>query len=292
MDKKRNRAWVILAVSIIAGCTPHVRTTEADGVYTLTQGDLSISVSTRAGGKVTSLKRDGKEMLVQPDVHPKYYGAVLWASPQRDYWPPSPTLDNGHYQVETLDNGIRLTSEKDTLTGLRFTKEFALTPDTTIHVRYTIENVCREVKCVAAWDVMRVHGGVTFFPFKDMDLEGLASDLAHTSTENGILWYDYVQEPLSRGQKLFATTQSGWLAHYHKGLLLVKHFPLIDKEDLPPLQGEVEIFVAPNGSYVELENHGRYTELHPGQSIHYQEEWELVAIGNAPTQNKLLELVQ
>lgn len=284
--------WAFVILPIIAGCGPKVHTTEVNGVHTLTQGNLSISISALAGGKVTSLKRDGKEMLVQPDVHPKYYGAVLWVSPQRDFWPPSPTLDNGHYQVETISNGIRLTSEKDTLTSLRFIKEFSITPDTTIRIHYTIENIGQETKHMAVWDVMRVQGGITFFPIKDMHLEGLTSDLAHTSVENGILWYDYVQEPLRRGQKLFATTQDGWLAHYHDGLLLVKHFPMIDKNALPPLQGEAEIFVAPNGSYVELENHGQYTELHPNQSIHYQEEWKLVTTANAPVRSELLELIR
>ena len=53
----------------------------ANGVYTLSKGELSLSVSALHGGKIISFKRGNKEMLLQDTVHPKYYGASLWQSP-------------------------------------------------------------------------------------------------------------------------------------------------------------------------------------------------------------------
>ena len=41
-----------------------------------------------------------------------------------------------------------------------------------------------------------------------------------------------------------------------EGFLFVKCFPDIRPDEAPPGQGEVEIFVAPKGRYLELENHG------------------------------------
>ena len=50
------------------------------------------------------------------------------------------------------------------------------------------------------------------------------------------------------------------------------------KELLPALQGEVEIFLAPNSLYVELENHGKLTLLEPGEFLTYQQKWFLYLI--------------
>ena len=78
-----------------------------------------------------------------------------------------------------------------------------------------------------------------------------------------------------RGQKLFSTAYGGWMAHYYRGLLFVKCFPDIRPDEVPPGQGEVEIFVAPKGRYLELENHGKYVELQPGESLMYRQKWFL-----------------
>lgn len=73
-----------------------------------------------------------------------------------------------------------------------------------------------------------------------------------------IIWYEMGKKPITDAQKLFSTAKEGWIAHYRNGVLLVKCFPDISLSQLPPGHGEVEIYVAPNGKYVELENHGEY----------------------------------
>ena len=57
--------------------------------------------------------------------------------------------------------------------------------------------------------------------------------------------------------------------------MFVKCFPDIRPDEVPPGQGEVEIFVAPKGRYLELENHGKYVELQPGESLMYRQKWFL-----------------
>jgi hypothetical protein len=246
--------------------------------YTIRFADLSFSVSAN-GGRVVSFQRDGHELLLSDSVHPRYYGATLWLSPQSRFWPQPSTLDKKAYRVTKHRNSLRLTSETDSLTGFRFIKEFEIVrQDTSVLVNYIIENHSDSVQHVAAWDVTRVAGGITSFPLKEKNLPGLSSDLANISTKDGVLYYTFSQDSLAGKQKLFATTSEGWLAHQSNHLLFIKSFPQVAVNDLPPLQGEVEIFLAPNSLYVELENHGPYTRLEKGESLTYRQKWRLLSL--------------
>ncbi|GHU69217.1 hypothetical protein FACS189413_07720 [Bacteroidia bacterium] len=235
-----------------------------------------MSISAEKGGRIVSFQRGGEEILLPDDGKSNYYGAVLWISPQRDYWPPSPVLDKTPYHAEIKRNTLRLVSAGDSLIGVRFIKEFSISErDTAVQIRYIIENISDSARSVAAWEVSRVRGGVSFFPLKTKNLPDLESGLEHLSESDGILWYDYANDSTRRGQKLFAQTSEGWLAHQYRNLLFVKTFPRTKIEDLPVLQGEVEIFLSPDASYLELENHGAYTRLECGQSLVYDEKWFL-----------------
>ncbi|MDR1808924.1 MAG: DUF4380 domain-containing protein [Prevotella sp.] len=285
---------MLLVGILFASCSPGCITRTGE-VYTLKKGDLSFSVSADKGGRIVSFKRGGCEILTQESVHPNYYGATLWTSPQKYFWPPSPVLDKSPYTVEIARNTLRLTSKNDTLTGLRFIKEFSISEsDTSIVIHYIIENISDTVRQAAAWDVVRVLGGLSFFPLKDRMLPNLSSDLEAVSEENGLLWYDYSPLPVSKGQKLFATTSEGWLAHRQGGLLFIKRFPEVSVSDLPEMQGEAEIFLAPQSLYVELENHSACTRLEKGRSLSYRQQWHLLSLpeNGTPTKEELAEKVR
>jgi hypothetical protein len=291
-----NKNWrvMLLAGVLFASCSV-ARITRTADIYTLEKGDLSFSVSAEKGGRIVSFKRGGCEILTQESVHPDYYGAVLWVSPQQYFWPPSPVLDKASYKAEMVRNTLRLTSENDSLTGLRFIKEFSISEsDTSVIIQYTVENISGTVRRAAAWDVARVSGGTSFFPLKDTVLPHLSSGLQHVSEENGIMWYDYSPQPAAKGQKLFATTSEGWLAHRQGRLLFIKRFPMVDAGDLPVMQGEVEIFLAPKNRYVELENHSAYTRLEKGQVLKYRQQWYLLALPEKyePSRDDLVKMAR
>jgi hypothetical protein len=108
------------------------------------------------------------------------------------------------------------------------------------------------------------------------DIEINKSDVEGAYEKNGIMWYPFTNGLNEKGQKLFPTAHGGWLAHYYNHLLFVKCFPDIIPDEMPLGQGEAEIYVAPKGIYLELENHGKYTELLPRQSIQYKQKWFLL----------------
>jgi len=82
-------------------------------------------------------------------------------------------------------------------------------------------------------------------------------------------------------QKLFSTASEGWLAYTFNGLLYIKQFPDTKPENYAPKQGEVEIYVNKEKSYAELENHGEYQFLQPGESLSYKEIWMLIPVPEA-----------
>lgn len=268
---------LILLFHLLSGEVMAQRINEKEGIFCLIEGDMSFSVSAKTGGRIVSFKRAEQELLTTGEIHPLYYGATLWPSPQRFFWPPSPILDTEPYHAEVKGNTLRLTSERDSLKNFRFIKEFSISKkDTAIIINYIIENISDSVQSVAAWNVVRVLGGITFFSIKDRQLNNLQSNLEYTSEEDGILWYEYAENATKRGQKLFATTEESWLAHQQGNLLFIKDFPSTGVKDLPVLHGEVEIFLSPNSSYVELESHGKYTRLKKGESLSYLQKWSLI----------------
>lgn len=253
--------------------------------YVCSLGDFSIRIDAATGGRITSMKRYNLELLLQGTVHPKYYGATLWVSPQCRFWPQSPVLDTAPYQVKSTLRSLTLTSRRDSITGLQFKKHFTILKDTVLAIDYRIKNIADTVQHIAAWDVVRVLGGTTFFAVKERNLANLQSDLEPVCEEDGILWYTCPEIKNEKGQKLFATTSEGWLAYRSGNLLLIKTFPMVEAVQLPYKQGEVEIFLAPERRYMELENHSSYVALKPGRTLRYRQKWYLCHIPDELVRN-------
>ncbi len=290
---------LLMAILFLSGSLPAKKTQTfrmyekrqaADSCVALSFGDLVFTVAPQKGGRIISFKKGGKEILASGTVHPLYYGATLWLSPQSAYWPQYPVMDQLPYQQESTPKAIRLTSPVDGISGLQVIKEFSLSAaDTAISICYTIRNASCRSKKLASWDVTRVLDGYSFLP---VGMSGVSdqSDVTGSMIENGMLWLPAAGRENKKGQKLFSGIREGWIAHYYNGLLLVECFPEVPEKDLPPGQGAAEIYVAPMGRYRELEHHGRYRELQPGQFIQYHQKWFLRKVGHQ-TKDSLRALV-
>lgn len=263
-----------------------------EDIYSLSLCDLSLSVSSKNGGRIVSFRRASDELLTSQKTDSVYYGATFWLSPQSDYWPVYPTVDKLPYKIiSATDNKICMVSQTDG-NNIRITKEFSVSEsDTAIFISYKIENTSRQTRKLAPWDVSRVFGGLSFFPVGENDKMINKPGIPDACIEDGMLWYTFEQKENMPAQKLFNTAQNGWLAHYYKGLLFVKCFPDIQPCDIPSGQGEVEIFVASEGRYIELENHGQYVSLIPGESVIYNQKWFLIYPGQGKTKEELLNIV-
>lgn len=249
-------------------------------LHTIEYSDIKVVISSEKGGRILSYTCNGKELLLPSSIHKENYGATLWPSPQKDWgWPPYPVLDIEPYETKILRDTLFLESQNDTLSGYSFRKKFYIsTSDTSLVIDYYIYNCSKEIKKVAAWDVCRTKGGISFFPIGECGILD-NSNLEGVSKCENILVYRCDSTLLNSPQKLFSSATNGWLAHVVGGLLFVERFPDISVEDLPPGQGEVEIFVQEDGLYIELENHGAYTTLKPGEHLSYHQKWFLRDIG-------------
>ena len=286
-------ALVLLLFFFFIGCNKDTVFCCKKGVYTASLKDVSFSVSAEKAGRLISFRYGKEEMLLQSDVEPTYYGATFWLSPQEWHWPPYPVLDEWAYDAVQKDGKLELFSPPDQTAGIEVKKEFSFSKDGAVFITYCLKNISEEVKYLAPWDVTRVLGGITFFPVGEADIINRSS-ISDAYEQDGIIWYEMGKKPITDAQKLFSTAKEGWIAHYRNGVLWVKCFPDISLSQLPPGHGEVEIYVAPNGKYVELENHGEYVSLLPGALLVYKQKWFLVKapLGANADHKALLDIVR
>ncbi len=248
------------------------------------------------GGRIISYKMAEKEILTQASEH-ENFGSTLWTAPQSDWgWPPFAVLDEQEYQVEANGSQLKMTSKPDPKSGLQMIKTWSVVGKEKILIDYQIKNSSDIPKSVGAWDVSRVPcGGLAFFPNGD---EGKVpeSNLKIDLQKKGINWIAIDKKPIEDHRKLFSAAKEGWLAYALDGLLFVKQFPDTKPENYSPEQGEVEIYINKEKSYIELENHGPYTTLKPGESLSYTEHWYLISIPETtipvPGNQEVVDLVR
>ena len=246
-------------------------------IFELKAGNSIMKISAN-GGRIISYKYGEKEILTQSSEH-ENYGSTLWTAPQSNWgWPPFDVLDNQEYQVKQKKNYLKMTSKPDSKSGFQMIKTWKVVGKQNIQIEYQIKNISGKPRSVGAWDVTRVPcGGMAFFP------DGGAGKVPESSLkaelqQNGINWISIDKTPITNHLKLFSTAKEGWLAYALNGLLFIKQFPDTKPENYSPEQGEVEIYINKEKSYIELENHGAYVTLNPGELLNYKENWFLIPI--------------
>ncbi len=241
-------------------------------LFKIKAGKVRMKISEN-GGRIVSLTYRGQELLTQEPEHVNF-GSTLWTAPQLDWgWPPFPVLDNRKYDVFKSSNILKMTSKPDSSSGFQIEKIWKRAGKNSVSISYRIRNISNRPKSVGAWEVTRVQcGGLAFFP--EGGIGNIPeSDLKPDLTENGINWIRIDKKPSAQNKKLFSTAKEGWLAYAINSLLFIKQYPDIQLEDYAPQQGEVEIYTDKNKSYAELENHGAYRVLLPGESLVYPVIW-------------------
>jgi hypothetical protein len=253
--------------------------------YELRSGDAIMKISSN-GGRIISFRVGTHEFLTSADQH-ENYGSTLWTAPQSNWgWPPFSVLDEDEYSVEQSGGNLKMKSNPDPKSGFQIEKSWQPIGDQSIRIEYIIRNISDKEKAVGPWEVTRVPcGGIAFFP--DGDKAAIPeSSLKPDMQKEGINWISITKTPIPDHQKLFATANEGWLAYELNGILFIKQFPDIKPENYSPQQAEVEIYTHNDKSYSELENHGAYRVLQPGESTSYTVTWSLVPV---PPKVKLTE---
>ncbi|MBQ0736364.1 DUF4380 domain-containing protein [Aquimarina celericrescens] len=253
-----------------------VYTQSEDQTITIYRGQHKLIVDPIRGARILSYQYNNQELLIQPEEHSEFYGSTLWPSPQSVWnWPPPKALDKMPYTTQKISNGYIFTSEKDSITGLIFEKKVKLDEKGAVLLTYKAYNRGKTSIKTALWEVNRVKGGLTFFPFDTEKPEADSlSNLTSVKLENDVLWYRFNKNLVNnKAQKLFANGKEGWLAHIENGMCFLKIFDDVKKNEIPPQQGEIELYVNDKATYIEIENHSSYVLLSSEDSHSYQMQW-------------------
>ncbi len=257
-----------------------------EGKYSISTGDVSLTVDASRGGKILSFKYQDQEVLSQTRM-PNSFGSTFWTSPQAEWnWPPVPEYDTKPFSAEQKDNSLVLTGQKSERFGYRVRKEFTADPkDNAIVIRYTIVNESDETRKVAPWEISRVpNGGILFFDAKEAVPANNMNGLPFTY-EKGAAWYVMDED---KGHRKINADGKGWLAFYDNGLMFIKKFPDLNPTEPAPAEAEIQIYANPGKTFVEIEEQGAYTTLKPGEETDWTVRWYLVPADEPATPSKSL----
>lgn len=254
------------------------------GKVTITWGTRTLVVDGTKGARITSLKSGTSEFLVPPpSANPSgddlyKYGSTFWTAPQTDWsWPPIVPIDSAEYTVAVDGATATFTSGSASVTtgkDVRIKKAFSVdTSKDVITIVYTIENPGAAQFSIAPWEITRVPtGGLTFFPTGASSFTPDGMDMLTVTSQSGITWFQHSAQTAEG--KIHADGSEGWLTHATSSLALIKSFANLADGAAAPGEGEVEIYAAGDGSYVEVENQGEYKTL-GGTPLTYEVRWLL-----------------
>ena len=257
---------------------------------------LRVDYCTTVGPRLIGLyaKQASKELLVPtPDIHwptphGEYYlygGHRVWKAPEDSFY----NCPEEDITVVTENDRITLRSGVDA-SGLQKEISFCLdehrvllTHQITWHGQEPIE--------LAPWTITQLPlGGVAILPQSTLTA-------GSAPTRSLALWpYASITDPrlelhddliLVHGladQKYFKAgsyNPFGWAAYMLGKVLFIKRFPVSDFRKLPDMGSNVETFVW--DAYLELETLGELTWLTPGESVTFEETWEILSGEYSPT---------
>ena len=247
---------------------------EKDGDrYSLEVGNVYFELNADYGAQVSSLKVNNEEFLF-PISPPNMGGSTFWHSPQDEWgWPPAPVLDSDPYTGGIENNTIILHSGTESNFDVSFTKTFyASSADTSITIIYNINNTGSNSTTLAPWEVTRVPAeGISLWPMGEGSITG---DLAeYTEIISDIAWYGFEVSDIG-SRKFFSDGAEGWFAHVDQdSILFVKQFADVAFEEQAPGEGEIELWLTGDHSYIELENQGKYDEIPAEYQSEYLVKW-------------------
>lgn len=246
-----------------------------DSRYTLSVGQLTMTVDANQGGKIVSFKYGDTEIISQMTM-PNSFGSTFWTSPQKDWsWPPVPQYDAMPYSVKARKSTLTVTSEIAPKLQYRISKAYSIDRKKgCIRVKYSIKNESDVEKQVAPWEITRVLNSGIFFTDADAQDISTAGRLPVPFIQaSGASWYQF---DAIKDQRKSNVDGKGWYAFADKGLLLIKQFPDIAASQPAPNEAEVQVYVHNGKTYAELEAQGVYTKIKPGESIDWEVDWYLV----------------
>lgn len=238
-----------------------------------------------------------------------YNGHTVWIGPQSGWWkhqdidldkrnsaavwPPDPWLIYSPYEVrEAGTSHIVMEGPGSPVSGLRLTKRIIINGDSSVDIIVEAENVRDTTISWDIWMNTRVDGNDrVYVPVKDSeqvrfsDQRKNRQDTIAYTVEDGYFTFLPVQLKENQGpvnSKAFITPSGNWMAMMKASCIFKIEFHLYDPAFTHPEQGMVEIYNYISGkageALTEMEIHGPFSEIKPGEKITLTEKWRLIPL--------------
>lgn len=242
-----------------------------------------------------------------------YGGHIVWLGPQKEWWtqqdinidrkkrrvpwPPDPFLTLGKYEVsDRKTDSVKLTSPPSPVTGIRMVKEISIRKNTAL-LKVTATNIRNSSVSWDIWSNTRIQKNADIYvpvdpagrPFK-IENAGMHLETNYILPYGVLLNYFHFDIAAARNDgrhnysaKVFMNPSKGMIAAFCGDFLFMKKSMLIAPDKIHPDQAFVEIYknisMDPAESLTEIEMHGEYRALAPGESMSFEETWELIPCG-------------
>jgi hypothetical protein len=244
--------------------------------HVLAWDDVRVEIDAATGGRVTTLRLGGRNLLSEPAADAGNFGSTFWPSPQTAWgWPPLPEIDHAPYRAEVEPGAVVMRSAISPALGIAVGKRIAADAGRgAVVFDFGIHNCGEAPIRLAPWQITRVPpGGLSLFPTGGGAGPACPPSTLAVREALGVTWYPFDAAAVTDHQKLFADGREGWLAHVDGDALLVKVFAIVPREAQAPGEAQIEIYATPNHTYVEIEAQGPYETIAPGAALPWRVVW-------------------
>lgn len=251
-----------------------------------------------------------------PDISQKfvaYQGHIVWVGPQSEWWvhqdlaprrkrkkaqwPPDPyTIYSKYAVVELSDNHVVLEGVPSPVWGVKMTKRYAITEEGQVKFSVTMTNTSDKPVSWDIWSNCRFPGEMkAYVPMEDASFRTLPRKKAEKKKlpvkfRDGFFTFNnkvpVSEDNPARREKAFINTPQAWLAAFSDDyLFIMKADKAPELSSIHPEQAVAEVYQSieynRENSLLELELHGPYSELMPGESKTHSETWYLKKLSRA-----------
>lgn len=250
-------------------------------------------------------------------------GHMIWVAPQTQWWtqqsvidehwgtwPPDPWLALAPATIDAHgDDHLTVTGAASPVSGVRLTKSYRLAGDT-VHLTATAVNIRDTPVQWGLWSNLHpLPTAEVIVPFpKPAPFSGPRLELRHTPAhpgQVGPIAFTHVDEclvvpvpqasdALERQGKLFLRHTPPWVAVIDAGWCLVVATTGTPADQVAPDHAPIEIFLERtrhNPVMLEVEHHGVYRTLAPGETMRLAERWQLADYAGGDTHAERVRFV-
>jgi hypothetical protein len=247
----------------------------------------------------------------------RWNGRIVWVGPQTGFWtqqdlradrkeakagwPPDPFTETGRFEVvERTPTLLKLAGPASPVSGLAFEHEYEITGERTVRMKTTATNRRATPVSWDLWPNTRVriegHPYVQLDPAQLLRMDGPRPDDAEVgvypnAVRGGWLTFPPGRKPENGRKRLWAKAYvrpaAGLIAYFLGKQLLLIRAPIVPKEKLHGEQAFVEMYRGAGkaaDTVLELEMHGAYRTLAPGETMSFEQTFEILDYEGPGTQ--------